>query len=129
MRNYILKPSGLALILLLAIAAISCSKQETPQTPSVTIASQTLSASKDGGNVVLAITANTDWTVVMPTEATWVAAAPLKGTGSASVTFTLLPNTGAPREANVSLMFGTNAVYLKVQQDGVGGKPTLPLQN
>jgi len=119
MKKHILKQFSSALILSLAIVSISCSKQETAPIPSVTLGSQTLPASKDGGNVVLAITANTDWTVVMPIDANWLAAAPLKGSGSANVTFTLLPNTGAPREANVSVKFGTSAQYLKIQQDGV----------
>jgi hypothetical protein len=74
---------------------------------------------KDGGNVVLAIVSNTDWTVEIPSDATWIAVTPLKGTGSASVTFTLLPNPALPREATVKVINGTTVQNLKIQQSGV----------
>ena len=119
MKKHILKQFSLALILLSAIVSISCSKQETPPTPFVGLGAQILSGTKDGGNVLLAITANTPWTIEIPSNETWLAATPLKGSANADVTFTLLPNTDLPREANVSVKYGSTFQTVKIQQAGV----------
>jgi len=109
----------LSLFLTFACLSVSCSNDEALQTPSVSLGAEILSAPKEGGNVALAVTANTDWTLEIPATETWVAATPLKGSGSANVTFTLLPNTGLPREANVTVKYGSNFVNVKIQQAGV----------
>ena len=78
MKNHLLKLAGFAIILLLTAFVFSCTNKDTLKPPSVIIGTDALIGAKDGGNVVLAIVANTDWTVEVPTDATCVAAAPLK---------------------------------------------------
>lgn len=119
MKTLILNLFSLALLLSLTSMSISCSNEETLQTPSVSLGAEILPVPKDGGNVSLAVTANTDWTVEMPATESWIAATPLKGSGNANITFTLLPNTGLPREANVTVKYGSNFQNVKVQQAGV----------
>jgi len=119
MKTNFFKFLSWSLLLSVACIAINCSNEETLQTPSVSLGAEILSAPKEGGNVVLSITANTDWTVEMPATESWVAATPLKGSGNANVTFTLLPNSALPREANVTVKYGSNFVNVKIQQAGV----------
>ncbi len=108
-----------ASILVMIIVSTSCSKKDTTQAPYVILGTETIAAPKTGGNVVLAIVANTDWTIELPTDAPYVACATLSGTGSTNLTFTLLPNDAAPREAAVKVKFGATVLTAKIQQGGV----------
>jgi hypothetical protein len=110
---------GLVLLFSLACMSIGCSKEETLKTPSVVLGAEILPAPKEGGNVSMTITANTDWTIEIPASESWLAATPLKGSADANVIFTLLPNTGLPREANVTVKYGSSFQNVKIQQAGV----------
>lgn len=119
MKKNLLKLASFAIVLLMAACVLSCNNKDTLQPPSVIVGTEVLTGAKDGGTAVLAIIANTDWTVEIPTDVTWLAGAPLKGTGSAMVTFTLLPNPALPREATVMVKYGTTVQNVKIQQSGV----------
>lgn len=106
-----------AILIALTGILIGCSKQSI--TPMVIPGTDLLTVSKDGGPVFLAINANTDWTIEIPTDVSWIAAAPLKGSGNTTVTFTLLPNPAMPREADIKVKYGVVSSAVKIKQSGV----------
>ncbi len=119
MKKDLLKLASFAIVILLTAIVFSCTNKDTLRPPSVIIGTDALTGAKDGGNVVLAIVANTDWTVEVPKDVTWLAAAPLNGTGSAFVTFTMLPNPALPRETTVMVKSGATVQNVKIMQSGV----------
>lgn len=119
MKKNLLKLASFALVLQLAAIIFSGCNNETLKSPSVIPGTDFVTGSKDGGTATLAITANTDWTLEVPADATWLAAAPLKGNGNTMVTFTFLPNPALPRETTVKVINGTTVQNVKIQQSGV----------
>ena len=119
MKKDLLKLASFVLAILLTALVFSCNNKDTLQPPSVIVGTNVLAGPKDGGTVVLAIIANTDWSVEVPKDVPWIAAAPLKGSASAFVTFSLLPNPALPREATVLVKNGTTVQNVKIQQSGL----------
>ncbi len=121
MKKFMLKLFSFAIIIAFAGTIAGCSKEDkSNETPYIKLGSSTLPVAKEGGNANLVIETNSEWSVEIPAEATWIASSPLSGaTNNAMITFTLLPNTGLAREADVKIKIASTFANVKIQQSGV----------
>lgn len=119
MKSLAFKLIGIAMVIA-SLAITSCSKDEKNEDPFLKVASESLTVAKEGGTSLLVVESNAAWTVEIPTDATWIAATPLSSTKSIiAISFTFLPNTGLPREANVKISTPTISKTVKIQQSGI----------
>jgi hypothetical protein len=121
MRKSVSKLLSIAIVLALSLTFTSCSKEETKnEEPFVKLGSQALTIAKEGGTSTVVIETNSEWTVEVPADATWIAVTPLASTKSnALITFTILPNTGNPRQADVKIGSATISQTVKITQSGI----------
>ena len=121
MRIFASKLLSLAVIIVLSLTIISCKKDDIKSLPPfIKLSNESLTVAKEGGNATLVIESNSDWSVEIPAEATWIAASPLASTkNNAAITFTLLPNTGLARQVDVKIKIATSYQTVNIQQSGI----------
>ena len=121
MKKFATKLLGSAVIIALMLTITSCSKEDNKtQTPYLRVGSDSYSIAKEGGTTNMAIESSSAWSVEIPVEATWIAANPLASTkNNSTVTFTILPNTGGARQADIKIKNTTTSQTVKIQQSGI----------
>lgn len=109
-----------AMFIALTLTFTSCSKEESKSDPFLKLSTETLTLAKEGGTSTVVIETNTEWSVEIPADATWIAATPLASTKSnALITFTILPNTSTPRQTEVKINSATVSQTVKITQSGI----------
>ncbi len=109
--------SNFILILSVLLLSVNCKKEAVPE-PYLSLGLDAITAVKAGGNIAFAVLSNTNWTVEIPAEATWVAGTQLSGSNNGNCSLTLLPNDGAPRETSLKVKYASTFVNIKIQQGG-----------
>lgn len=123
MKKMMLKLFSFALVIALSFAAASCNKEDVNnETPFINLGSETINVVKEGGTATLTVESNRAWSVEIPAEATWVAANPASGTNNGTITFTLLPNSGLQRQADIKIKTATAYEYVRITQAGAAVK-------
>jgi len=123
MKKMMLKLFSFALVIALSFATTSCNKEDVNnETPFVNLGSETIPVVKEGGTATLTVESNRAWSVEIPTDATWIAANPASGTNNGTITFTLLPNSGLERQADVKVKTATAYEYVRIIQAGAAVK-------
>jgi hypothetical protein len=112
---------SIAMLFALTFSLSNCKKDDgKDDTPVLKLGSETLTFPKEGGSSVVVVEANSEWSVEIPSDATWIAASPLSSTKkNAIITFTLLPNTGLARQADVKVKTATLSETINIQQAGI----------
>lgn len=97
--------------------------------PALTVSSNTLSFSANGGNQMFSITTNTSWTVSSSTS--WLTLSPASGTNNRSVTVTAAAYTGSSARTAVITVSGTGvpAQTIALTQAGVPAACAVPPKN
>jgi hypothetical protein len=120
MRKIVSNLSSLVVIIVLSLTIMSCSKDEIKTLPPfIKLANDSLTVAKEGGNATLSIESNSDWSVEIPAEASWIAASPLASTNNTAITFTLLPNTGLARQVDIKIKIATAFQTVTIKQSGI----------
>lgn len=128
MKKMMLKLFSFALVIALSFAAASCNKEDVNnETPFINLGSETINVVKEGGTATLTVESNRAWSVEIPAEATWVAANPASGTNNGTITFTLLPNSGLQRQADIKIKTATAYEYVRITQAGAAVKTYITL--
>ncbi|PKP41858.1 MAG: hypothetical protein CVT93_06475 [Bacteroidetes bacterium HGW-Bacteroidetes-10] len=61
---------------------------------------------KDAGSKIVKVTANTPWSVSIPSESTWLSVNPKTGSSSTDLVFSATANTGSDRTSRVVVSYG-----------------------
>src|ERR1035437_7613837 len=110
MRIFATKLLSLTVMIVLFLTVISCKKDDKSLPPFINLGNESLTVAKEGGNATLTIESNSDWSVEIPAEASWIAANPIASTNNTTITFTLLPNTGLARQTDVKIKIDRKSV-------------------
>jgi hypothetical protein len=121
MKKFLYNRLGIIVFVAVLLSLTNCGKDDPiDDTPILKVSQETISVSKEGGTSTLVVETNSGWSVTIPAEASWIAAIPLSSTKkNDAITFTILPNAGQAREANVTISTSTLSKTIKVQQDGI----------
>jgi hypothetical protein len=120
MRIFAKKLLNLSIIIVLFLTNTSCNKDDIKNLPPfIKLGNESLTVAKEGGKATLAIESNSDWSVEIPADASWIAAIPLSSTNNSTITFTLLPNTGLVRQTDVKIKIANAFQTVKIQQSGI----------
>jgi len=84
-----------------------------------------VSFEKDAGSKIVKVTANTPWTLQIPSSASWLSVNTASGSTSGDLTFTVQANTAGDRTAKVTFTYGdTTKVINMLQKRAVNASPT-----
>ena len=84
-----------------------------------------ISFEKDAGSKIVRVTANTPWTLQIPSSASWLSVNTASGSTGADLTFTVQANTAGDRTAKVTFTYGdTTKVINMLQKRAVNASPT-----
>lgn len=117
---------ALATVLLgLSTVFASCSKTpDTPVSPKIDIDEKTVSFAVTGEEKSVKFETNMDWTISVPTDATWVTVTPTSGkSGKATVAVKALKNNGAERSAELTITAGTKSEKITIKQAAAAEVP------
>jgi len=93
--------------------------------PQLSVDNDLVSFEKDAGSKVVKVTANTQWTLQIPTGTSWVTTNTLSGSTSADLTFIAQANTAGDRNVKITFTFGdTTKVITIFQKRAVNANPT-----
>ena len=117
----------MTLCALAAFTVTSCKDEPKEPTPkpeeaTLTVAPSSLSFGSASESKSLTVKSNKDWTVAVPSDASWLTASPMKGTGDGSVSVKAAANVGpdgtaaAAREAKISISIDGKKVDITVSQ-------------
>lgn len=109
------------------LTVVSCKKEkdketEPPAAPKLSSSKADLTAGTDASEQVIEITANMEWTVTIPAEASeWLSADKMKGNGNASLKFILKRNENQGARTAVVVLKGTgvNDLSVSINQKGL----------
>lgn len=115
---------------LLAVTALSTActeeKDEPAGAPSIELSAASLDFDIEVGTKTVTVTANRDWKVTIPSDATWLTVDPKSGTASSDpveVKVSVLENTGLDRETSLVFSIGFDERKLNIKQLGGSGSP------
>lgn len=84
-----------------------------------------VSFEKEAGSKIVKVTANTPWTLQIPSSASWLIVNAASGSTNADLTFTVQANTAGERTAKVTFTYGdTTKVINILQKRAVNSIPT-----
>jgi len=84
-----------------------------------------VSFEKEAGSKIVKVTANTPWTLQIPSSASWLIVNTASGSTNADLTFTVQANTAGERTANVTFTYGDTTKVIKIlQKRAVNSIPT-----
>ena len=93
--------------------------------PQISVDNDLVSFEKDAGSKVVKVTANTQWTLQIPTGTSWVTTNTLSGSTSADLTFIAQANTAGDRNVKVTFTFGDTTKCITIfQKRAVNANPT-----
>lgn len=99
----------------------SCSKKnpDTPVVPKIDIVEKTVSFVAAGEEKSVEFETNVDWSLSIPTDATWVTATPASGKGGKiKLSVKALENKGADRSTELTITAGTKSEKITINQAG-----------
>jgi hypothetical protein len=95
------------LVLMIAAATIALVGCKDDEDPSLTVGSETISATAAAGSYSIAVTSNIAWTATVNGEASWCTLTGASGTGNGTITVNAAENTAVEtRTATVSITAG-----------------------
>jgi len=84
-----------------------------------------VSFEKEAGSKIVKLTANTPWTLQIPSSASWLIVNAASGSTNADLTFTVQANTAGERTAKVTFTYGDTTKVIKIlQKRAVNSIPT-----
>ena len=98
---------------------------EEGDTPSVilTVSPESYPFPASGGSTTITVTSNVSWSVT--SSAAWLTPSPTNGSNNGTFTITAAENTGASRNATVTVSGGGVLRQIDVTQDGIVSNPSL----
>ena len=104
----------------------SCSKNDpdTPVVPKIDIEEKTVSFAAAGEEKSVKFESNVDWSIAVPTDATWATVTPTSGkSGKVTVAVKVLKNDSAERSTELTITAGTKSEKITIKQAGVAEVP------
>lgn len=105
---------------LAAAALFTGCKEDTPETPSITVEPGTLQFVEGGETKTVTVTANRDWVVEIPESVDWITVTPSQGSANTTETVTVKvePNTDIERKETITFNASVASASLEIVQEG-----------